>query len=279
MKFWIGCALLLGSLAVSAAGPRAVRRQAEASMLVTGTIEVDAEGRVSRYGIDKKEKLPAAVGELLDKSIPNWRFEPAVVDGKPARAKTDMSLRVIARRVDDENYRVQVSGASFGVKARDSAETVTVAGEMSPPNFPDAAVRTRATGTVYLLLQVGRDGRVADVIAEQVNLRVVMEEHGMEMLRRSFAQAAMGKARTWTFNPPTRGDETDAQYWSVRVPVVFALGSLPEYGEWEPYIPGPRQRAPWDRAGESLAFSPDALPDGEVYLGGSGLKLLAAPGG
>ena len=54
----------------------AVRDSIEAGMLVTGTIEVDPEGRVERFEVDRPEALPKHVLQLLDKGVPAWRFEP-----------------------------------------------------------------------------------------------------------------------------------------------------------------------------------------------------------
>ena len=53
------CAVL--SCAVLAAGPDAVRKREEATMLVTGRIDVMPDGSVHGYSIDRPEKVPAAV--------------------------------------------------------------------------------------------------------------------------------------------------------------------------------------------------------------------------
>ena len=76
-----------------------------------------------------------------------------------------------------------------------------------------------------LLAFIGREGdrreRLQDVVAEQVNLRVVTTENMMGKLRDMFADASISAARKWEFTPPARGDDVDAEYWSVRVPVDF----------------------------------------------------------
>ena len=54
--------LLLAMAAVAmAAPPERVRDQAEASMVLTGEIRVDAEGKVTGYAIDDEDKVPGYV--------------------------------------------------------------------------------------------------------------------------------------------------------------------------------------------------------------------------
>jgi hypothetical protein len=137
-----------------------------------------------------------------------------------------------------------------------------------------------AAGTAYLVLKIGRDGRVADAVAEQVNLRVVASEKNMARLRKLFAGAALAGAKKWTFNPPTIGEEADDPYWSVRVPVAFFTDhlQLPKDTEWHSYVPGPRNPIPW--RSEQPTDSPDALAAGGVYpLDNNGPRLLTPLGG
>ena len=117
---------------------------------------------------------------------------------------------------------------------------------------------------------------------EQVNLRFITDEKGMQQLRRMLSAAAQRAAKGWTFQPPSRGESAQDPFWTVRVPVAFAMQgarAVTPYGQWESYIPGPRQRAPWEQVNEGLAFTPDALPDGGVYQAGQGLRLVTPPGG
>ena len=93
----------------------------------------------------------------------------------------------------------------------------------TPPRYPDDALYMGGKGVVYLILEVGRDGKVANVDAEQVNLRVAGTEGQMELLRRSFANAARRAAKSWQFEVPTTGPHVDSPSWLVRVPVEFVL--------------------------------------------------------
>jgi hypothetical protein len=284
MKALLGVALAVGCAAAFAGGPGAVRRQVEASMRVTGSVDVDAQGAVTGFRLDAPEKLPPEVVALVHQRAPDWLFEPYTVQGVALASTASMSLRVAARRrqPEDKRFVLDIVGASFNVTRRDPAE-FPAAASMAPPSFPNQAAQIGAQGTVFLLVKVGRDGKVADAIAEQVNLRFITDEGGMARLRRQFTAAATAGARRWTFQVPTAGDAIDKPFWTVRVPVAFHLDratARAEYGQWESYVPGPRASAPWEadtRAG--FAFAPDTLSDGGVYPVGGGLKLRAAPGG
>ncbi|HEU0306987.1 MAG TPA: protein tonB [Lysobacter sp.] len=269
-------ALFAGATAL-AAGPAAVRKQVEASMLVTGRIQVDSDGRVSGFSLDEKEKLPEGVVDLIGKTVPEWAFEPVLIDGKPVNVSTGMSIRLIARKTGKDSYSVGIRSASFGHRSGKKEEQVRSL-SMAPPNYPEDAARAGVTGTAYLLVRAGRDGKVIDVIAEQVNLRVVASEASMTKWRRVLGETSMRQARRWTFIPPTEGEEAKADFWVLRVPVVFSLedspGAMQQYGRWEAYVPGPRQANPWEKDKEGVAFSPDTLAPGRAHLAGSGLKLL-----
>lgn len=256
------------------ASPRAVRKTAEASMLVTGHVQVNPDGTLKSFRLDAPEKLPAPVVKLIADRLPHWKF---TLSG-PSNHVVDsgMSLRVLAQHQADGNYALSIEGASFD-PSRDSAEKV-VGENLAPPPYPWAAIRMRVSGTVYLLLQVGRDGKVQDAIAEQVNLDEYGSELEMQRCRKVLADASLLVARHWTFRVPTAGPKAADPYWVVRMPVHYNLNRSdesprkPVYGEWKVYIPGPREAAPWADQ-RLLSEAPDTLPDGALHELGSGLRL------
>jgi len=278
----LGIALLLASSAAFAGSAAAVRRQIESSMLLTGEIQVDAEGRVTGHSLDDAGKVPPGVVSLIDKAVPSWTFEPMRFDGKPVRVSTDMSIRVVARKLEQGDYEVAIRSAAFGGRSRDPKESIQAV-SMPAPDYPLNAWRAGVVGTVYLLVRAGRDGKVIDAIAEQTNLRVAVDEHAMARWRRVLEDVSTRQAQQWKFTPPTQGEDANRDFWVARVPVVFNLDrphDAPTYGHWETYVPGPRQRDPWDTDGdEGIGFSPDTLAPGRAYLTGSGLKLLTALSG
>lgn len=282
MKHWLislFCVLLSG--AALAAGPAAVRKRVQASMLLTGTIMVAPDGSVSGYTIDKAEKLPPMVTGLMAESIPRWKFEPTLLDGKPVAAKAKMSLRFVAKPVGDDKYSVGISSTQFGQNV--PGESITYKDRVAPI-YPPLAVRSRVSGTVYLLLRVGRQGQVQDAVAEQVNLVVVDSDEEMERWRKMLANSALAAARKWTFNLPTSGEHMNDKYWVARVPVAYGLVSgglqADDYGKWQPYVPGPKQPVPWIDDQRLLSGGADALPgEGLHQLERDGLHLITQPSG
>lgn len=104
MKNWlIGLFCLALSGAALASGPGGVRKRAQASMLLTGTIVVAADGSVKSHVIDHADEVEPAANTLISRSIPEWKFEPVLLAGKPVAATANMSLRVVAKPVGEGN--------------------------------------------------------------------------------------------------------------------------------------------------------------------------------
>lgn len=277
-KAWISsglvATLLLAVAAVAVAAPRHVQAQTEASMVLTGKISINADGSVAGYEVDHEDKVPDYVLSNLARWVPAWRFKPVEVDGKAVPARAKMSVRLLAEPTGEDKFEVSIASASFGSSDANSTDRVTRL-EMDPPRYPGEVVRRGGQGIVYLVLRVGQQGTVEDVVAERVNLSVYASEKEMERFRNSLAEAAVKVARDWTFVPPSTGELVGQAPWSVRVPVTFNLdGKKAAYGEWTAYLPGPVQRAPWlddDEAGS------DAIADGALHTVGSGPELLTPP--
>ncbi|MGX5673362.1 energy transducer TonB [Thermomonas fusca] len=275
------CSLaLLVALPLSAGGPRAVRKQAESSLRVTGFVVIGQDGTVQGHELDPKAALTPVLVEFIGGALDRWRFEPVKVNGEVVRARVPMSLRLVAKRSDDERFQISIASTHFGSGASSRATDSPQRLEMKPPRYPMGALKGGGKGTAYLVVQVGRDGKVMNVDAEQVNLRVAGSANQMDALRKQFAQAAIHAAKSWTFDPPTTGKEAGKTSWLVRVPVDFRLGDEKgmQPGEWETYIPGPRNsNMPWAQEQLKLAGSPDALPDSGVFPLEEGAKLLTPP--
>jgi TonB family protein len=273
-RVWMTFALLALTGLALARAPEAVRKQVEASMLLSGSIDIAPDGSVGGYSIDKQDVVPDYVRAYLAREVPGWKFEPVVMDGRPVRARTPMSLRLVATPAEGGNFRVSMAGVNFG-ESRDDATDQVTRDRIRPPEYPAEAARVGGKGTVYLVLKLGHDGKVEDSVVEQVNLTAIGDERQMQRLRKSLGDASLKAARFWTFHPPTTGDGAGAGSWSVRVPVRFFLADDREgaYGTWQAYLPGPRQRASWVDEKDSTG-SPDALAGDGVYPVGGGVKLL-----
>ena len=271
-QLWMALMLVSCIGAAAANGPGAVRKQVESTMLLKGTIDLDAQGWVTRYTLERQEKLPQPVAGLIARLVPQWRFEPVEVDGQATAVRSDMSLRLVAKKLDNGDYSLAISGAQFHPAQPDAS---TGKRKLAPPNYPDAAARAGVGGTVYVVLKITPDGRVEATLAEQVNLRIIASEPQMEKWRELLAKAALRAAKKWTFDTPL--DERDAPFWSARVPVEFVAPDQRgiKDDEWHAYVPGPRQPIPWsdDRSPSTAA---DALGAGGVYSLNAGLRLLTA---
>lgn len=263
---WVGVAV--------ASGPAEVRKQIESTLLVKGTIDMDAQGRVERYSIEHRETLPPSIVGLIARVVPQWRFEPVQVDGRASAARTNMSLRLVAKKLDSGDFTVEIRGAQFYAA---QPEARFGKGRLAPPHYPEDAAFAGVGGTAYIVLKVARDGRVEEAIAEQVNLRIVASERDMARFRKMFADAALKAAKRWTFTPPTVGEGVDEPFWSARVPVDFIAPNRREVKdhEWNAYVPGPRQAIPWIAHSFGLPAA-DALAAGGVYPLNAGPRLLSA---
>lgn len=273
--FTVAFALLVATFAARGEGhgPRAVMDRAEASMLVTGTIQVGPQGRVEHFAIDRRDAVPDGVNQLLDRAVPAWTFEPWMHDGRAVNVETSMRVRITANHLAGDGVVVRIAGASFG--GRNDVDRI-IHEINEPPVFPREPLRAGVTGTVYLLGRVGLDGTMQEVIAEQVNLRAAGSTRQMERLRRQFERASVRAAMKWTYDVPAEVLASGDPHWSVRIPVDFETRGRhrPGYGEWDSYIPGPRQVASWvdDDQDESLDVA--SLPGGGLYRVGEGLRLL-----
>ena len=273
------CGLLSG--VALAAGPSDVRQRVQASMLVTGSIVVAPDGSVSSYTIDHAEKLPPVVVGLIDKGTKSWIFAPVLIDDRAVAARANMSLRIVAKPEGKDEYAVSVEGAQFGKDKNDEGGDVelgkTITYETHPsPHNPQSAVSAGVWGTVYLRVLVNSQGRVANAIAEQVNMGVVASDLELDRWRRVLAGASLEAVRRWTFRTPTEGREATKDHWETRIPVSFSLeGRTPResYGKWDAYVPGPKQTVPWRESSEESTGAADAIADGGLYQIGSGLQL------
>ncbi len=269
--------LMFPCLAFADGGVGDVKKSIEASMVVTGSIVVAPDGSVNSYTLDKQEKLPSGVVELIGKTVPTWKFQPVMIDGNPVAAKAAMSMRVVATPSGNGGYSISVHGASFGTDA--PGESIGLKNAYRP-SYPLAAVKDGVRGTVYVDVLVDRQGKAENVDAEQVNLRVIGDGLEMGRWRKLLSQATLATARDWTFKIPQAGDQAKADHWVVRVPVNFDFDGTnpPGYGQWDAYVPGPAHRAPWAESKTASKNGTDAIPDGVAFQDDQRFVLLNPPG-
>ena len=167
MKTWIVAVLMLIALlpgAAAAATRSELLKQVEYSMLVKGTIETDAAGNVSSAAIEKPGKFPAGLVEYVQQQVAAWKFEPVLVNGQPKRARSNMSLLVVAKRLEKEGVTIRIRNASFDVEGLPGAlhEQMLAPVKMTPPFYPESVAAAGVAGTAYVVVKVGKDGNVQD---------------------------------------------------------------------------------------------------------------------
>lgn len=262
VMFVAGFCLLLSFEATGATSWQ-IRKSVESSMIVTGSITVAQDGSVRDYNLDQQNKLPSAVVNIIGKTLRVWEFQPILLDGKRVLANAKMTLRIVAKPLGNGDYSVSVGGASFGSDdpSNDPSYKWT-----SLPHYPIDAPYVGCI--VYLMALVNRQGRIAKIDVQQVDLRFVADSSEMEGYRKEFGAAALRAVRDWQFNIP-QASEAKKNYWVVEIPINFApLGSIsPKYGEWDAYVPGPVKQIPWLQSrGETTNGSADAVSGGAPFV-------------
>ncbi|HET9031329.1 MAG TPA: energy transducer TonB [Dokdonella sp.] len=271
-------ALALTSFTAWAGGDSEVRKQAEASMVLTGSVEVNLDGSLRSYQLDQPEKIDPSIRDFLDRNIKAWSFAvdslPQGVSA-PATVLNSMSILVVAKPLDGDTYTLQLAASYFSPKDPEPGTEIAYKA-IKAPRYPDEAVRARVGGKVFLVVKVAADGTVDDAMTEQVNLNAVAHnEKEMERWRAVLANAALKAVKRWTFVVPTRGKEAGQPFFLARVPVEYEINpkKQEEYGKWAPYVRGPRHANQWEQANKNPGFAPDAVAaNGGVYSN-AGLRL------
>lgn len=271
-KAWtLALVALLTAPSVAASAPElgALRRGAQASMAVNLVLMVDPQGSVVRFTFDRPELLPAAVTELLEKAVSEWRFE--IPAGRPtAHTEIGATITMVARRVEADRFELGIGGARFrSDRVIDPFLAPPPGSHYSrvPPAYPDDLRGDRASCVVDLIVQYDRDGNVLDVVAEQVTLRAFAMPKRLAYMRKRFAEVSIEAARGWSAPPEiAKTLAGEDRYCRARIPVSFQLESTARYGEWQAYAPGPLDAAP----SEILAAgTPDTSGVGDIHYFGT----------
>jgi hypothetical protein len=268
------CTLLVCSFAISAAGPAVVRKQVESALHVTGTIDITPAGDVVAHALDQPEKLPKGIVDMAARLLPQWKFEPVALQ-ENAISRSRMNLLFVGKKLDDGNYSVELRSATFSGTNPDESVGLAPKGRKLP-NYPIGLVDAGISGTVFLIVKIGRDGKVIDVDASHVNLRVIGDESQMEQWRKALAKNSIAAARKWTFVPPTSGPEVDKPYWLGTLPFEYFIEGQeqPAYGKWQTYVAGPKAVLPWLDETLMAEGNTDALTPNNFHPAGSGRRLL-----
>jgi hypothetical protein len=156
----------------------------------TGSLDVDAEGRVVSVTLDPKELGEEAMA-VFEKRIRKWRFEPVLVEGRAVPVRAGIFLELLSRDgARDQDDEFEISGVWFGdtttgdVAAVDAIPTeAELVADLKAPMYPMRALGAQIGARVQLLLRIGADGEVVDVATHSAELRPQFEHTELERKR------------------------------------------------------------------------------------------------
>src|SRR3546814_2669494 len=108
-RTWLAgiCLALLCTAGVTpAVTQEQARRQTEASMLLTGMIEIAADGGVRGYSIDHEDKVPDYVRANIAQWVPAWRFAPRLAAGQAVADRVKEEMGQAAKPPADGPFRL-----------------------------------------------------------------------------------------------------------------------------------------------------------------------------
>jgi hypothetical protein len=248
-------------------------KRIESNLMVTGTIDVAADGIVLGYTLDQLGKLPKPVLNLVAGIAPHWKFEPV---NDPAPQRLSMSLRFIAKRADDAHVRITLRSAQFAMpQAAADTRLALDPSHRITPQYPNELNGRGIEATVYLAIRAHPDG-TADTMVRRVDLHTAGLPTESEQWRKAFARSVMAASRKWHYLVPKRGAGAGREFWLGTLPVSFSLeGNEPVYGVWKACIPGPETIVPWETDADRDA-NYDAASANEI-LGADARRRLLTP--
>lgn len=264
----LACLLALSTVA---SAQRIDPRQVESSLLVTGTIEIAADGTVLGYTLDQPGKLQRTVLNLVAGIAPHWKFEPV---SDPAPQSLKMSLRFVARRPDDTHVTVTLSSAQFSVPDPDPDTTLQLdKRKMRMPTYPKELAEQQIEAMVYVTVRAHPDG-TGDAVVRRVDLMARGSQADMARWRTALAQRALTAAKEWRYRVPTQGADAQRTVWYANVPISFTMeGEIPPYGVWQTYLPGPETPSPWENEADKDT-NYDAAPPNSITGASTARRLL-----
>ncbi len=238
-------------------------------MSAVGEVQIAPDGSVSDYRL--QSKLAPELANIVDRSVRAWQFEPVLVDGKAVVAKTAMRLNLKGVPVDADNYRIEVANVIFGEPQKEA--------HVTPPRYPDSAIRSHVGAKVLLYVKLDDEGRVVEAEPYQTNLDVrTRSEFEAQTYRKLFEEASVRAARDWHYDL-TETVNGKKMGTLAMVPIVYSLHEMgtrvaSNDGKWKGYVPGPIHESALGheaKVGNAAQFAD--LGDGEVQSLNSHFRL------
>jgi hypothetical protein len=253
------------------------------TMRVDGSVTIDLQGHVAGYQIDTP--VPDTLRGTLDHAVAGWRFQPVVLDGKPAVARTKMRITLAARKLDPDHYQVTVdnvvfpgSASSLGIPANSSSAGM-YAKSLLPPRYPAELAQVGASARILIAIRANADGQTVDVAAVQGSL---LDTRGtprlMALAMKEFQRAALIAARHWLVGFSRTIDPTDSDDLTASVLVQFTMPNreIDAPGQWLLESRTPLQDIPWEPKAEgNQRVGVSDIAPGELIPTVSDYKLLS----
>lgn len=145
---------------------------------VQAEVEIDAQGRATDVKL-LHNRLSKGMRAALVERIRAVEFEPAVLNGSPASASVTVS---VVLGVDELPGALQVVVDDIGIIAGTR--------KVQPPRYPISELQRGHTGTVWIKLAYGSDGKVIEVAPADPSAP-----------RDPFMQSALRAASRWQLQP------------------------------------------------------------------------------
>lgn len=242
---------------------------------VGGLLSMDARGTVTAVTISSA--VSPAVARVVEQSVRGWTFQPVVREGKPVAVSAVMQLELRAHQVDG-GYRLQIERAWFYQQRR-----VLPGAAMTPPRYPQAALKSGIEAAVVLALRVNAQGTVVDVVPirfafpqGRVEKRYLLDWGPV------FAGAGAAAARQWQFAPATTTDASAVDVTLI-VPITFQVDACSRACDgkgtaqvaWARRFYMPQLPIPW-LTGEQVPDMSNGLADGVALSLGQPLEPVDA---
>ena len=156
---------------------------------------VGVDGRVHDAKVIKSSGYPQLDNAALDAVTKNWRYRPAIKDGKPIAVKTKVAINY---KLDDTSFKGAEASGFYVVR-------------MKPDDYPAGAKSRREEGLVGLMISA--DARTGQTYVD------VKRSSGYPDLDK----AAVQKAITWHVHPATIDDNEASSM--IPVIVIWSLGN------------------------------------------------------
>lgn len=277
-------ALLVLALLPLAAVQAQSRAAPEASMRVLASIDILRDGTLAGYRLHRPERLPEPVRQIVEREIQQWTFAPLpFLPSEDAVHVTEARIHLRALRESPQGYRIEVDGVSFeqpDVVHRDFASGED-GGRQPRPGYPHDAVLAGVSAATYLAMKFDEDGRILDAAVMQTNLHTAIGRAQGNHLRGQLERSVLAAVRQWRLAPGA--NDAGKDYATGILTIEFCIEGTSacergrdRYGEWTPYLPGPRREPDWLSPAQRQVVV-NTLSGEELFTGGDSVTLLNPP--